>query len=46
MITPKQISYTSLVGIKTVRIVPPKTIPRTLTNGQGQVRTTSETKNK
>ena len=45
MITPSQISYTKLPTTKPTKIVPPKIIPRTLTDGKGQVRTVaSQTK--
>ena len=39
MITPSQISYTKLPVTKPVRIVPPKAMPRTYTDGKGQIRT-------
>lgn len=39
MITPSQISYTQLPVTKPVKIVPPKVIPRTFSNGKGEIRT-------
>lgn len=39
MITPSQISFTQLPVTRPVKIVPPKVIPRTYTNGSGQIRT-------
>lgn len=43
MITPNQISYTKLPATKPVKIVPPKAMPMTYTNGKGQVRTVAST---
>lgn len=39
MITPSQITYTKLPVTKPVKIVPPKVIPRTFSDGKGQIRT-------
>jgi len=39
MITPSQITYTKLPVTKPVKIVPPKAMPMTYTNGKGQIRT-------
>ncbi len=41
MITPSQISYTKLPVTKPVKIVPPKVMPMTYTNGKGGTRTVS-----
>lgn len=43
MITPSQITYTKLPVTKPVRILPPKVIPRTLTNGKGGIRPVATT---
>lgn len=42
MITPTQITYTKLPTLVPPRIVPPKAISRTYTNGKGGVRTSTK----